>query len=272
MYCARVEGSETKRSQVYPDALAEEMICQIKAWICQQQPSRFGVFQTYVAARPTTDMTAWEPVFQEIERSFAGSSKRPYIVDCDSAFGRQLQDLFRMDATKIQVAYTPSQRRFNFEEPFSARGAALEYADGARAIEVEQMEDVRFPKQRFHKPVRFAVFIFGASREEHLPPGQQQGDDPGVGVPVPGLPTDVTFPGLSAVPPEIRRTVARLHLNLGHPTANELTRLACSQGTPSSTFIEAIRKLRCGTCERLRPPQQPRPVAQRNLEATQYIW
>ena len=36
------------------------------------------------------------------------------------------------------------------------------------------------------------------------------------------------------VPAEVRRTIARVHINLGHPTAEELVRLACHQGNPST--------------------------------------
>ena len=100
-----------------------------------------------------------------------------------------------------------------------------------------------------------------------LPPPQEQ--DPHV--PVPGLPTDVTFPGISdKVPVEVRTSVARLHTNLGHPSAQELTRLLCHQGVPGNGVIECVKKLQCATCQRLSAPQQPRPATMPSLKAGQF--
>ena len=74
--------------------------------------------------------------------------------------------------------------------------------------------------------------------------------------------TDITFPGLGQqVPAEIRRSVARLHANLGHPSPRELTRLLLHRGVPNAAVLECVKKLHCATCERLKGPQQPRPAS-----------
>ena len=270
LYCTPLQGRDALRAQIFPDAFVDQLLASIKRWISQREPQRFGYYMVLALARPTTDTAAWNHVFEEIEKSFTGTSRRPYIVDPDSTFGKEIQDLFRMDAVRIQVANTPSQRRFYSDLPHVARGAALQYIDKTRSVEVEQLDEVRQPKGRFSKPVQFAVFIYGTSRQAS---GEQQPpqDDPGPSVPISGLPTDVTFPGLTdKVPIEIRRSVARLHVNLGHPSPQELNRLLCHQGVPSSGVQECVRKLQCATCQRLSTPQQPRPSAVPSLQAGQF--
>ena len=270
LYCTPLQGRDALQSHVFPDAFVDQLLNVIKQWIARHEPQRFGHYMVWALSRPTTDASAWNHVFEEIEKSFAGSSRRPYIVDPDSNFGKEIQDLFRMDAVRIQVANTPSQRRFYSDFPHVARGAALQYVDSSRSIEVEQLDEVRQPKGRFSKPVQFAVFIYGTSRQAS---GEQQQpkDDPGPSVPVSGLPTDITFPGLGEkVPLEIRRSVARLHVNLGHPSSQELNRLLCHRGVPSSGVQECVRKLSCATCQRLSGPQQPRPSAVPSLQAGQF--
>ncbi|CAE7949652.1 GIP [Symbiodinium sp. KB8] len=250
LYCTPVQGNLSATTQVYPDAFVDQLLTSIKGWIAQHEPQRFGYFTVYALSRPTVDAAAWDNVFKQVERSFVGSNRRPYIVDPDSTFGKEIQDLFRMDAVRIQVANTPTQRRFHSDIPHLARGAALQHIDGSRLVEVEQLDEVRQPKGRFSKPVQFAVFIYGSSRQaDELQQSTQE--DPGPEVPIGGLPTDVNFPGCDKIPISVRRSVARLHVNLGHPSAQELSRLLCHRGVPSAGVQECVRKLSCATCKRL---------------------
>ena len=269
LYCTPVQGNLSATTQVCPDAFVDQLLTSIKGWIAQHEPQRFGYFTAYALSRPTVDAAAWDNVFKQVEKSFVGSNRRPYIVDPDSTFGKEIQDLFRMDAVRIQVANTPTQRRFHSDIPHLARGAALQHIDGSRLVEVEQLDEVRQPKGRFSKPVQFAVFIYGSSRQaDELQQSTQE--DPGPEVPIGGLPTDVTFPGCDKIPISVRRSVARLHVNLGHPSAQELNRLLCHRGVPSAGVQECVRKLSCATCKRLAGPQQPRPSSTPSLQAGQF--
>ena len=64
------------------------------------------------------------------------------------------------------------------------------------------------------------------------------------------LTTDIDFPGLNPkVPQEVRASVARLHLNMGHPSRQELARLLAYQGDVPDQVYECARKLRCATCQ-----------------------
>ena len=108
------------------------------------------------------------------------------------------------------------------------------------------------------KAVRFAVFTYGYPRQEEGI--EEPSEEPNLPTIIPGLPTDIGFPGISkGITQEIKSAVARLALNMGHPSKEELCRMMAHQGHIPDHAFECARKLRCATCERLRPPQQPRP-------------
>ena len=69
---------------------------------------------------------------------------------------------------------------------------------------------------------------------------------------------------------EVKRTVARLHLNLGHPTQQELMRMVAYYGGAPANVMTAIQHLKCSTCERLRSPQAPRPATMPKFTAGQF--
>ena len=79
---------------------------------------------------------------------------------------------------------------------------------------------------------------------------------------VPGLRTDISFPGVPATSPkEVKSSVARLHVNAGHPHRQELVRLLAAHGSINSAVFTAIEHMRCGACERSKLPLKPRPAS-----------
>lgn len=218
---------------------------------------------------PTSDLTQWDEVVNQVTTSFENTSRRPFYIVASSEIGKQIQDLFRLDATKIQAVMSPTTRRAPSNvEDYTTRAAFLLYNDETRVVEMEDITEVRFPKQRFNKPVRLAIFAYGFRRDLPQPAEADQGKVPTM---VPNLPTDIDFPGLSSqVPPEVRSSVARLHLNLGHPSRQELSRLLAYEGNLPDVVYEAARKLCCATCERLKPKQAPRPSGQPSMVVGQF--
>lgn len=106
--------------------------------------------------------------------------------------------------------YTPTTRRLPSAVllEMTHRACVLQFTDGARALELEHLPALQFPKQRFEKPVQFAIFMYGTMREVQQPAGYSE--DPLI--PLRDLPTDITFPGLTQqhqVDQETRRLVAR---------------------------------------------------------------
>ncbi|CAE7750496.1 RE2 [Symbiodinium sp. CCMP2592] len=263
--CASIElaaAGDTENFGIYRDAI----LYTIRDYVRAKDPGRFGLYQTFVTYRtPVSKLEEWSEIASLLERSFGAPGTRPFYIDPTSELGRKIADLFRIKVERIQAVQTPSQRRLPQDVPYTARGAYLIHNDGTKSIELEDLSLVQQPKQRFAKPVRYGLLVYG-----HLIAEDEPKEDFSPSAPVSGLPTDVSFPGLSTqVPVEVRRSIARAHINMGHPTAEELIRMANAAGTPSSLFVEAIRKLHCATCARLKGPQAPRPATS-TVTATQF--
>ena len=194
-----------------------------------------------------------------LARSFGSEGSRPYYIDPGSEAGKQvLQDLLRMDLVRIQCDPRPTKRRLPQDVPYTARAAFLIHSDDTRAVEVENLALVQQPKQRFAKPVRYAILAYGDLIAETEAPENMPAETP-----VADLPTDISFPHLGQqVPVEIRRAIAKAHINL-------MLRLAVQTGNPSEMFLQTIRRLQCATCARLKGPQSP-PPASTTITASQF--
>ena len=269
--CTPIQGSATRKSQEYPEEMCREILLHLRQHVAQMQPSRFCVpHQALAVQMPTEDLAQWDDVVSYVETSFERTNKRPYYIPVENALGKKIQDLFRIDAIRIQVVSSPTTRRIpsNVDEYYT-RAAFLHYNDDSRAVEVEDLGDLQYPRQRFSKPVRFAVFAYGHRR--NVPEASAAKSSTLSPTTVPNLSTDIDFPGISVeTPQEIRSSVARLHLNLGHPSRQELCRLLAYEGNLPDSVYECARKLRCATCERLRPKQPPRPSGKPSLVIGQF--
>lgn len=140
-------------------------------------------------------------------------------------------------------------------------GAALLHNDETIELEAEDLQTLEFPKQKFPKPVAIAVFFYGFADGDGAK-DQKPPDEHGPQGLVPGPRTDITFPGLAPdIPTEMRASVARPHINAGHPSKQELTRLLNAHGAISSQTLSCVEHLVCGSCKRTTNPQPPRPAA-----------
>ncbi|CAK9027003.1 Tyramine beta-hydroxylase [Durusdinium trenchii] len=270
LYCKPIQGSMTRRSQQYPDELCHCILQELKSLVFQREPHRFGapLHQVYAMAYPTEDLALWDHIVDYITNVYERGAKRPFNIGLDTEMGKTIQQLFRIKAVRLQACYAPTARRIppNVDEYYT-RAALLQYADGTRAVEIEDLGEIEFPKMKFSKAVRVAVFGYGHRLETPDPKQNELKEDRPV---IPGMSADISFPNVSDVEQHIRRSVARLHLNLGHPTAPELLRLLAHQGKVPGPVIKAVQGLVCSTCERLRPPQEPRPASMPSLTAGQF--
>ena len=259
-YCTPIEGSMTKKSQEYPDALCHAILSSLKAWIHEKEPQRFAHYNAFPVAVPSSDLSQWDKIVDQAVNTFERTSKRPYNVDPTSSLGQEISNLLRMDTSRIQVVYTPTTRRLptSMLLEITHRAALLQYNDGTRNLEVEHLSEIQFPKQRFSKGVQIAIFAYGIMRNEPEPVRQNADSEV---LPLADLPTDITFPGAINCSVETKKMIARLHLNLGHPSKQELLRMLAYHGPVSSTVVQAAQTLRCSTCLRTAPPQNARPAA-----------
>ena len=117
---------------------------------------------------PVTRLEEWDEIAETLARSFGAPGTRPFYIDPGSELGRKVADLFRIKLERAQAVQTPSQRRLPQDVPFTARGAFLVHNDGTKTIELEDLSLVHQPKQRFAKPVRYGLLVYG-----HLIPEEE---------------------------------------------------------------------------------------------------
>ena len=68
----------------------------------------------------------------------------------------------------------------------------------------------------------------------------------------------ITMPNCKA-PRDVKRAVARLHVNLGHPSSADLIRMISQQGTVNPDTIAAAKALNCTSCLRMKNNAPARP-------------
>ena len=271
LYCTPIQGRLTTASGEYPDGLVHTILEHIAKVVKLREPQRFNINAVFAVAQPVQDLSEWDEIIAGVLQQFERTSKRPYLIDPSTDLGKKICDLMRMDAVRIQAVWTPTTRRL----PPSAllemthRGALLQFTDNTRKLELEHLSELQFPKQRFEKPVQVGILTYGVMREVQGPPQQQQGEPSSL--PLRDLPTDVSFPGLpEGIPVDTRRMVARLHLNLGHPSAQELTRMIAHYGGAPGHVLSCIQHLHCATCHRLKDVQKARPATTPSFTVGQF--
>ena len=65
---------------------------------------------------------------------------------------------------------------------------------------------------------------------------------------------------------ELKRSLARLHVNMGHSPKEELIRILAASGSLSSRALAGLDALRCGSCIRMTVPKKP-PVSSTTSKA-----
>ncbi|CAJ1438516.1 unnamed protein product [Effrenium voratum] len=257
--CRPLEGKNVTFSQVYPDKLVDAIMKGLQAEARRRAPTRFDTHEVMVA-EPVEDFTAWGQILEEVRKIFMKSTTKAMNLEQGTELFKKISRLIPWELTRVQVAVTPMARRLPRDINYSHRGAVLLLSDGKMMIEVEDVRQVQFPKARFENPISAAIFFYGFTEEDAPPQGQPAPEDPLL--PVVGLRTDITFPGIPLnVSKEVRASVARLHVNAGHPSKQELKRLLAAHGALNLPVVTALEHIKCGSCERTAKHLQPRPAA-----------
>jgi len=201
-------------------------------------------------------------------------SSPSWLVPAQHQLYTSVRGLVPWSLERVQVYKLPKARRDPEDCPWTHRGCVLRKSDGHILIESEAREQVPFPRLRFSSPIKLGIFFYGYAPEDAPPPAQEADvppPDPGGEereaadevVLVPDSKSkEITFPtlGPGAAPEAVLRAIWRLHINLGHPTRAELTKLICSQGEAKPSTIAAVQALRCESCDRLEKPSRHRQV------------
>ncbi|CAE8672696.1 unnamed protein product, partial [Polarella glacialis] len=280
----KIEGKETKLSQQYPVALTDGILGALQNLAKQRDTHRFQLVplhrkfprsvacgewdRTLTVNEPhqifytdfVRDNAVWLGVMQEVERRFTMVSHRGIELGDTDPLTLQIRALIPWEVTKLQIARAPAARRMPIM-PYTHRGAVLLYSDGTLETESEDLAAIGFPRQKFNKPVSFALLFYGsAPTDDELLPEPETVDRGTVSYKH-TTGADISFPDLpSTIGKDIQQVVARIHVNTGHPDPRDLIRMLCAQGTVSGAVLTTAKCLLCGTCERNKLVARNRPA------------
>ena len=259
-WCRPLEGQRVTDSQVYPEKMVRAMLRVLRAEARLRDPLRFSKPQCVLYAKPVSDEAGWRGALEKVAQMFGTTSTKSINLRKDQQLYQEIAALVPWEITRIQVAMTPTLRRMPRDIAFTHRCSAILYVDNTIEIDDEDIANIEFPKQRFARPVRTGIFVFGMAEEDDA--DKQMSADVSPDVHIPGLRTDVRFPGLPPnIPREVQASIARLHVNSGHANKKELIRLFTMHGAINSQVLSCLEHLECGTCKRSQLPQAPRPAA-----------
>ena len=259
-WCRPLEGQRVTDSQVYPEKMVRAMLRVLRAEARLRDALRFSKPQCVMYAKPVSDEAGWRGALEKVTQLFGTTSTKSINLRKDQQLYQEIAALVPWEITRIQVAMTPTLRRMPRDIAFTHRCSAILYVDNTIEIDDEDIANIEFPKQRFARPVRTGVFVFGMAEEDDA--DKQMSADVSPDVHIPGLRTDVRFPGLPPnIPREVQASIARLHVNSGHANKKELIRLFTMHGAINSQVLSCLEHLECGTCKRSQLPQAPRPAA-----------
>ena len=191
--CKPAPGADTKHSQELADALAWEILTSLRSWLHRREPQRFGHYDAFVASRPVSDPQEWQPIFSQVKHLFGDHpSKRPFQVDLGSA------------------SQWPTSCAWTRSASIPLKG---DYRWTFRSGQEERRYFTMTTRSRWRRRLLIPPSSPGSGYGRLLCLRRHQ-----VEVPCGSMPTDIRFDNTSPnVTVEIKRAVARLHINLGHP-------------------------------------------------------
>lgn len=264
--CRPLEGVHVTNSQVYPDELVRTILKVLKKKAQRWSRQRFD-------EAPVEDHDRWRRILNDVRNMFSGGTVKSLNIQPGQEICERVKELVPWELTRVQVGSLPITRRMPQDVPYTHRGSALLHNDECITLESEDLALLRFPRMRFQKAVAAAVFFYGVAEDDEKHPAaaaadhhQDNAEDQNINVPVPGLRTDITFPDApKTLPAAVKASVARLHLNMGHASKQELTRLLAAHGSINGMVLTALEKMVCGSCQRTKRPAAPRPATVPNF-------
>jgi len=213
------------------------------------------------------DHVVWKPVLEEAEMRMAERATANWNLTLVDSVYTRIKELVPWEVSRIQIARNPKARRLPTDFPYLHRATVALKTNGEIFVESEPIEKVSFPRTRFVDPVKIAIFIFGTAPESPERPKDGSDDDQDVDFRVPCHPKsfkhgdELWFEGIDSkqCPRSIRVIIARMHMNLGHPSNPELIKLLLLDGA-SAQSLAAASALRCGPCLRKKASGRPRPT------------
>ena len=263
-----IEGSRTKQSQQYTRQLADAVLASLREIIAEEDfGSSAGVFLADLPGdyRPhaaslevfatdvNIDEQTWRRVLEQAQGLAEQRSTNNHNCALESRLGRLIATLVPWSIRLIQVTRTPKAKRWDLRHPDTHRLTVAIAADDTIVVQPERMIDSLGSRQRFSKPQRLAIFIFGVSRQTR----EQDSAPPAVAPSISHHGTEVWFEG-GPQDKGLRAVMVRLHNNLGHPDTPTMVRMLFQADARDEAVLLA-KALRCGACIRAKGTHLARP-------------
>ena len=121
----------------------------------------------------TRNLQSWAQVLQLARQTLQGKGISSWTPP--EGLDIVVKELCPWEFARIQVSLSPKQRRLPADVPVDHRLCVWEDNEGEIHIEEESIQTIGFPRQRFLRPVRVAVFGYGEAPED--PPEDKPSDD-----------------------------------------------------------------------------------------------
>ena len=287
---AKVQGGETRSSASYPAGFADALLSAVRRLAKHRDSLRFrrtndGPRDSNVAEVLYIDMNRdteqWLEVVQAADEFMVGRAHPSGEVPPTHRLYQMVQERVPRHLQRVQIYRTPKARRRPTDITYTHRACLLVPAQDGVPFELEsdEMENVGFPRMPFARPVRLGVFVYGDAPPD--PPRAAEPapadadpdsdvDDAGFQIPKcrkRGIAhsDELWFQDVSEqqCPRDVRSMVARLHMNLSHPSKPDLMKHLLMCGAKSAT-LAAANALKCAACDRrkaavrLKPSKIPR--------------
>jgi len=272
-YHQPIEGAlETMLSGVYSQELAN-CICDAVVRIKSQTSGHIYYIEDLHYDRPypwsdemrpheayyldaVQDEVMWRPMLDRAAQILEQQSNPNYNLEMQSSLWKDIQVLVPWRLQTIQVSKLPKAKRLAWHQPATHRCSVLWQMDDRISIESERIADIAQPRQRFRSPVKVAIFIQGDAPDDMAEGAAHEGHAGGApetasqrrarvererGPPPQRMDynQEIWFEGCSPeeVPAEVRRLLGRLHVNLGHPSNEDLARTLMECSPPPSAAV-----------------------------------
>jgi len=115
---------------------------------------------------------------EQVQDMFRGSSVRQITLTEGNDLYHNISDLIPWEIARIQLARAPAARRLPTNFPFTHRAGVFLHNDSSITVESEDIQNITFPRQKFAKPVKLGIIVYGQAPGDEQPQQSPQTEIP----------------------------------------------------------------------------------------------
>lgn len=193
-----MQGQNTKGPQEYSELFAYRFCQALATAIAEGDPHRFitrprddvhyraaaghDEWSPPADAKPASayfvdinrDLNTWIPIIQAPLSDMTNHSRVSWNISPEHPTDKTCVLLVPWCITRIQPRHMPKTGRLPIGFEYNHRAAIPLHKDEQYSIEAERLVDIAFPRKRFVKPVKFALFIYVCVCVRIWAPARQQ--------------------------------------------------------------------------------------------------